>query len=124
VLVAGSPPPNPAELIESHAMADVLAWATERYELVVIDTPPIGVVSDAISLLKKVDGVVVVSRVGKNTRDEAAFLRERLVGVGAPLLGVVANGVKAKAASGYGYGYGYYGTTSRRSEPEYVSSVK
>jgi receptor protein-tyrosine kinase len=93
MLVAGHAPPNPAELIESQAMAAVLAWATEHYELVVIDTPPLSVVSDAIPLLPKVDGVVIVSQIGKNTRDAAAFLRERLIGMNAPLLGVVANGV-------------------------------
>jgi len=111
VLSAGHPPPNPAELIESRAMADVLSWAAERYELVVIDTPPVAVVSDAIPLLRKVDGVVIVSQLGKNTRDAAAFLRERLVGVNAPLLGVVANGVKIRGGGSYGYryGYGYYG---------------
>ena len=52
--------------------------------------------SDAIPLLTKVDGVVLVSQLGKNTRDAAAFLRERLAGVNAPLLGVVANGVRAR----------------------------
>jgi receptor protein-tyrosine kinase len=107
VLVAGHPPPNPAELIESHAMSDVLSWATEHYELVVIDTPPLSVVSDAIPLLGKVDGVVLVSQLGKTTRDAAAFLRERLAGMNAPLLGVVANGVNPKGQAGYGYGYSY-----------------
>lgn len=65
-------------------------------ELVVIDKSPIGVVSDAMPLLRKVDGVLVVSQLGKNTRDAAAFLRKRLVGVNAPLPGVIANGVKVK----------------------------
>lgn len=105
VLVAGHAPPNPTELVQSHAMADVLAWAREHYDLVVIDTPPLAVVADAIALLKAVDGVVLVAQLGKNTRDAAAFLRERLVAVNAPLLGVVANGGKARKG---GYGYGYY----------------
>ena len=109
VLVAGQPPPNPVELLESNAMADLLSWTAEHYELVVIDTPPVAVVSDAMPLLRKVDGVVLVSRLDKGTRDAAAFLRQRLVGVNAPLLGVVANGVKAKGKEGYAYGYGYGG---------------
>jgi receptor protein-tyrosine kinase len=123
LLVAGHPPPNPAELVESNAMAEVLSWASEHYELVVIDTPPLGVVSDAMALLRRVDGVVIVSQLGKNTRDAAAFLRKRLVGVNAPLLGVVANGVKGNkgesAYGGYGYGYGYSYTSSEQpAEPE------
>lgn len=107
VLVAGHLPPNPAELLQSRAMGDLLAWASEHYGLVVIDTSPVAVVSDTMPLLTKVDGVVLVSQVGKSSRDAAAFLRERLAGVGAPLLGVVANAVRDKAARGYGYGYGY-----------------
>lgn len=110
VLVAGNPPPNPSELIESHAMADLLAWATENYELVIIDTPPLAVVSDTVSLLGRVDGVLVVSQLGKNSRDAAAFLRDRLKDINAPLLGVVANGVKGPGKGGYAYShYGYYG---------------
>ena len=110
MLVAGHPPPNPAELLESHAMAEFLSWAAEHYELVVIDTAPIAVVSDAMPLLRSVDGVVLVSTLGKNTRDGAALLRERLTGMNAPLLGVVANQVKAKSKDGYGYGYSHYGS--------------
>ena len=91
-------------------MSQVISWAKEHYELVVIDTPPLSVVSDAIPLLSRVDGVVIVSQIGKNTRDAAAFLRDRLTAMNAPLLGVVANGVSTKAGAdyGYGYGYGYY----------------
>jgi receptor protein-tyrosine kinase len=128
VLVAGHPAPNPAELMESNAMAELLSWAAGEYELMVIDTPPIAVVSDAISLLRRVDGVVLVSQLGKNSRDSAVFLRERLVGVNAPLLGVVANGVKGRAESGYGYrygyGYGHYRTGAADSDPEYETSVR
>lgn len=107
VLPAGQPPPNPAELLDSNAMSSLIDWATAHYDLVIIDTPPLSVVSDAMSLLRQVDGVVVVSALGKNTRDAATFLRERLVAMNAPLLGVVANGVSAKGEGGYGYGYGY-----------------
>ncbi len=125
VLVAGHAPPNPTELVQSHAMADVLAWAREQYDLVVIDTPPLTVVADAIALLKAVDGVVLVAQLGKNTRDAAAFLRERLVGVNAPLLGVVANGVKARKGGSYGYGYGYgYYAADGGHVPPVQSAVK
>lgn len=107
VLVAGHHPPNPAELLQSHAMADLLEEVRDSYGLTVIDTPPLAVVADAMPLLQKVDGVILVSQLGKNTRDAARFLRERLRGVRAPLLGVVANGVKTKTTDGYGYGYEY-----------------
>jgi capsular exopolysaccharide synthesis family protein len=108
VLVAGAAlPPNPGELIESHAMESLLEQAKAKYELVVIDTPPLTAVSDAFPLLRKVDGVIIVGRVGRNRRDVAERMHETLTGAGAPLLGVVANGFKQSRRSGYGYGYGY-----------------
>jgi capsular exopolysaccharide synthesis family protein len=108
VLVAGAiAPPNPAELVESNAMEVVLAQAKATYDLIVIDTPPLTAVSDAFPLLRKVDGVLVVGRVGRNRRDVAERLHETLNGVGAPLLGVIANGVKASGLDAYSYAYDY-----------------
>jgi capsular exopolysaccharide synthesis family protein len=105
ILAAGAPPPNPAELIESHAMEHVLEWAAANYDLVLLDTPPLSVVPDAIPLLRRSDGVLIVSRLRKNTRDGAARMREELVSLGAPLLGVVANGFKTRRTPGYSYDY-------------------
>ena len=108
MLVAGAAlPPNPGELIESHAMEALLEQAKSTYDLVVIDTPPLTAVSDAFPLLRKVDGVVIVGRVGRNRRDVAERLHETLAGAGAPLLGVVANGFKAGRLGSYGYAYDY-----------------
>lgn len=110
VMVAGANPPNPAELIESQAMGEVLAGLRERYELVVIDTAPLGVVSDAFPLLREVDGVIAVARLERSTHDHVKQLREQLGRLEAPVLGVVANGAKARRGGKYGYGYygGYY----------------
>ncbi|MGC2372483.1 MAG: hypothetical protein WA484_01290, partial [Solirubrobacteraceae bacterium] len=88
-------------------MATLLEQARTRYDLIVIDTPPLTAVSDAFPLLKKVDGVVIVGRVGRCRRDVAERLHETLTGAGAPLLGVIANGFKAGRRGGYGYGYSY-----------------
>ncbi len=109
VVVSGSVPPNPAELLESESMSGVISQLKARYDLVVVDTAPIGVVSDAFPLLHKVDGVIVVLRLGKTTRDAAKRIREQLARLEAPVLGIVANGMKLKRRSKYGYGYGYYG---------------
>lgn len=113
---AGASPPNPAELLESQAMSDLLRRLAGEYEFVVVDTPPTGVVSDAFPLLSGVSGVIVVSRMGMASRDSAARLRDQLHQLGAPLLGVVANGVKLRGRDRYGYGRGYYGR--REVEPE------
>jgi tyrosine-protein kinase len=110
VILAGSCPPNPAELIESNTMSDVLARLEERYDLVVIDTAPMGVVSDAFPLLGKVGGVIIVVRMDKTTRDTAEHMRELLEQLEAPTLGLVANAIQTRRGSKYGYGYygGYY----------------
>lgn len=105
VLAAGAAPPNAAALIESRAMEALLAEARATYDLVILDTPPLTAVSDAFPLLRKVDGVIVVGRVGRDRRDVAHRTRDTLNSVGASLLGVIANGVKA---SGRGPYYGYY----------------
>jgi capsular exopolysaccharide synthesis family protein len=118
VLVAGSSlPPNPGELIESHAMENLLQQAKSKYDLVVIDTPPLTAVSDAFPLLRKVDGVIIVGRVGRNRRDVAQHLHETLTGAGAPLLGVIANGFKSGRFGSYGYGYDYARSAGLASEP-------
>jgi capsular exopolysaccharide synthesis family protein len=110
VIVAGHPPPNPTELIESKGMRDIHAQLRERYDLVIFDTAPLAVVSDAFSLLRQVDGVIAVTRLGQSTRDQAEHLREQLERLEAPTLGVVANAVKLRRGGKYGYGYGgYYG---------------
>jgi tyrosine-protein kinase len=117
VLIAGNvAPPNPAALLESAAMRDLLASVRSQYEVVIIDTPPLTAVSDAFPLLTQVDGVIIVGRIGRNRRDIAARLHEILKGIDAPLLGVVANDFKQGRLDSYGYGYGYgngYHTDSR-----------
>ncbi len=106
VLLSGTMlPPNPAELIESRAMQNVLSQIKSTYQLVVIDTPPLTGVSDVFPLLSKVDGVIIVGRMG-NRRDLAQGLHETLRSVKAPLLGVVANCFKARGLTPYAYGSG------------------
>jgi polysaccharide biosynthesis transport protein len=124
VLVAGAAlPPNPGELVESHAMEALLDQAKLTYDLVVVDTPPLTAVSDAFPLLRKVDGVVIVGRVGRNRRDVAQRLHETLAGAGAPLLGVIANGFKAGRRGSYGYTYDYSSYTPEEQSRKLVAGV-
>jgi succinoglycan biosynthesis transport protein ExoP len=101
LLPAGPLPPNPAELIESKRMAELLAWAEREYDRVVIDTPPAAVVADALSLFSRVGGVVIVTRLLKSPRSAAVHLRDQLSNTGAPVLGMVVNGVPAPPESSY-----------------------
>jgi polysaccharide biosynthesis transport protein len=96
VLVASPPAPDADDFMayaamESDRMRELLRWAVERYELVVIDAPSPNQVADAIPLAAQADGVLVVSRTGAVTRHEAESLREVLRGVGASVLGLVVN---------------------------------
>jgi Mrp family chromosome partitioning ATPase len=108
VVTAGPIPPNPSDLIESDALHRLVKQAEKDYDLVVVDTPPASVVSDAIPLVAYVSGVIVVCRLGKTTRDAATHLHNQLTQLNASLLGVVVNSVGRQAGRyGYGYGYGY-----------------
>ncbi len=102
--LAGPLPPNPIDLIESEQMAELLHEAERQYELVIVDTPPASLISDAIPLVEKVTGVLVVSRLGLSTREGALRLRDQLRNLDAPPLGIVVNATRT--ASGY-YGYAY-----------------
>jgi succinoglycan biosynthesis transport protein ExoP len=97
----GALPPNPAALLESPAMDGLLEQTRLAYDLVVIDTPPLTVVSDALGLLTKVDGVVIVGRVAQSHRDAAERLHLVLRGSGAPLLGLIVNGSKSGVLPSY-----------------------
>jgi capsular exopolysaccharide synthesis family protein len=106
VLTAGAvAPPNPTELLESEAMGALLEETANSYELVVIDSSPLLAVPDALALLTRIDGVIVVSRIGRDRRDEARRLRQVLEGAHSPVLGIVANALTARRAPAYGYGY-------------------
>jgi capsular exopolysaccharide synthesis family protein len=104
VLLAGTPPSNPAELLGSDRMQAVLETVPEAYDLVVLDTPPASVVSDVIPMFESVGGVVVVGRLGMTTYESAVELREQLETLDAPVLGVVVNSDLTNAnAARYSY---------------------
>ncbi len=106
VITAGSTPPNPVELMESEEMARLIDELMSEYELVIVDTPPVSVLADAIPVMKLVTGVIVVGQLGRTTRDDAIHLRDQLRNLDAPVLGVVANRARKRGRE-YGYGYGY-----------------
>jgi len=99
VIVAGSPAPNPWALMQSSVMVRVLDVLRKDHDIVIIDTPPLPHVADAISLLRHVDGVLVTASVNSTRGPEASRLRDQLQGLDANVLGVVANG--GSAMSGY-----------------------
>lgn len=110
IVGSGVRPPNPAELIKSHGMRDLINALRQRYGIVLIDAPPMLPVTDAALLAAISDGTILVVRHGKTTRDEATATVERIHSVGARVAGVVLSMVphhRAGNAGAYGYGYGY-----------------
>jgi len=107
VVVAGTLPPNPADLLESTEMEELLSQCEREYDLVIIDTAPVLVVPDAVALFKRRIGVLIVARMGRTDRQSLSRLQKYLLLLEAPVLGVVANSIKISSGYRYGYGYGY-----------------
>lgn len=99
VLVAGAAPPDPVALLQSPRMAELLELLGRSYDLVIVDTPPIAQVSDAVGLLRIVDGVLVVVSINQTQGPEAQRLGDQLRRLDARLLGAVVNG--GSRTSGY-----------------------
>jgi succinoglycan biosynthesis transport protein ExoP len=115
-LPSGSTPPNPSGLLGSPAMHELVAELRRRFDIVILDTPPVVPVTDATVVATYVDGVMVVFRHGKTRRAHLATSLRLLRGVNARVLGFVLNmkPLKGREASGYGR-YGYRG--DRAAEP-------
>ncbi len=117
VIPSGQLPPNPAELLGSDRMTSLLATLSERYDHVIIDSPPVLAVSDPCILAQRVDAALVVMRAGGTGRQSLLDAIERLNDVGGDVLGVVVNALRAQFGYGSGYYYyrdGYYRDGGRR----------
>ena len=116
VIVAGTVPPNPSEMLSSRRMADVIGELKKRFDYVVVDSAPTLPVSDAMALSRHVDGVLVVVQAGRVGLPQVRQTLATLEQVNAPLLGLVLNrATESSGTDGYGYGYAYggYGTPAK-----------
>lgn len=128
IICNGTIPPNPSELLASDGMKQFVAEMADKYDYVILDTPPINTVADAQIISTYVDGMIMISKSGVSKKDE---LREALKAIdqaGGNVCGVVLNGVELKAHHyykygkyGYKYGYSYeYGKRQRKGAYEYT----
>ena len=125
----GPIPPNPADLLSSRRLTELIAELRSRYKFVVIDSPPIMAATDAVILSVLVDGVLLVVRSGETPKEAFIRTRDLLAGVKCHMLGVVLNAVDASSPDYYysyryyPYSYGGYGReddcarSARRAEP-------
>jgi capsular exopolysaccharide synthesis family protein len=107
VLASGPLPPNPSELLSLKRTADIIESLSADRTIVLVDSPPVLPVTDALVLARHADACIMVCAAGTTTQSERSRAVELLQQVDAPLVGAILNGVRNGA--GYGYGYGGYG---------------
>ncbi|TDM03843.1 CpsD/CapB family tyrosine-protein kinase [Macrococcus carouselicus] len=105
LIMAGPIPPNPAELLQSKKMQNLLILLAEHYDHIIIDTPPVLSVTDTSILSRFVDGVVLVTNVQANNRDELKKAKESLTNSKANIIGIVLNNKKINTNESYYYYY-------------------
>ena len=106
ILVAGPIPPNPSEMLESKRMKEIIEVASENFDIILLDTPPVLPVTDALIISRYADGTIVVIALDETEREGFKRALESLENIGANILGTVIN--KAKSSKGYhGYSYKY-----------------
>lgn len=104
IIVAGPIPPNPSELLQSDRVDELFAELRTMYDYIIIDSAPVGMVSDTFALVRVADATVYVTRANYTTTNEIELLNKLYANKRLPKLSVVLNGTKT--AAGYGYGYG------------------
>lgn len=127
LLPVGPIPPNPAEMLATDKMASIVKAARDAFDYIIVDTPPVSVVTDAAVMSRLVDGVVLVVRPGITTIQAAQLSKKNLEAVDAHILGVILNGYNVKQASkrdGYYYSYTYAYRTQEEEAEAKASSAK
>lgn len=111
VLTSGPVPPNPAELLASPRMGKLIADLGAMCDCVLIDAPPVLACSDAVTVGRYADGVIVITRLGRTSKDQLYQVREIFDRAKQRIVGAVAFEARRSPAylgkRGYGYGYGY-----------------
>ncbi|MCH5220422.1 MAG: polysaccharide biosynthesis tyrosine autokinase [Muribaculaceae bacterium] len=107
IIVAGPIPPNPGELMTSQRIGDIISILRDKYDYVILDTAPIGIISDSFNITRYVDATVFVMRNEVTRLQSINFLNEVAADGRLKRPNIVINGADKKAGYGYGYGYGY-----------------
>ncbi|RYE77334.1 MAG: polysaccharide biosynthesis tyrosine autokinase, partial [Myxococcales bacterium] len=109
ILSAGRIPPNPAELLMSEKLYELLQQLRTRFDRVIVDSPPVGLVTDAVILSTRTDGVIFVARSYVSTIDHVGQSLRSLRSVKARVLGIILNAVDLRRLEyKYSYNYRYY----------------
>lgn len=117
VLPCGPLPPNPAELLMSKKFHELLEELGRRYDRIILDSPPLGPVTDAVVLAKHTDGAVIVVRAGKTLRDEIKRATRQIRAIDGTVIGVIVNRLDAHDRRYGYYHYQYYGYGEKAEKP-------
>jgi capsular exopolysaccharide synthesis family protein len=111
VLPAGPTPPMPSEILGSTAFDELLQELSSRYDIILIDSPPALLVTDAVVISARTDAVLWITRAGVTTKPQLARALELIERNGMPVIGFVVNRINTRSADYlYGYGYGSHGS--------------
>lgn len=111
VILSGPIPPNPSEMIMSQRMGELIVELKKKYDYIILDTPPVGLVSDALELAQYCDVTLYIVRQNFTKKDMITLLNNRVKRGELNNASIILNGLENKAKYGTGYGYGYgYGT--------------
>jgi capsular exopolysaccharide synthesis family protein len=116
VIPSGPIPPNPSELLSSVRVSEMIAALGERYDIIIIDSPPLLTVADSLVLSKVPDGTILVTMAGKTTYDLAQRGLKSLASLDARVLGMVINGMDIKKGDYYYYRYHNYYYSSEEAD--------
>ena len=108
IVTRGQVPPNPSELLMHSRFAELMEWASNEYDLVIVDTPPVLAVTDPSVVGAYAGTTLMVARFGQNSLKEIEVARNRFEQSGIDVKGVIFNAIEKKASSSYGYGYYNY----------------
>lgn len=133
LLTTGTKPPNPSEILASEYTADVLSGLSQMYDYVIIDTPPVNVVSDAMVISKSIAGILLVLKYGVTTYEDLKEATRRTELSNTSIVGCVLNGIKRRSgAHSYKYKYKYkyknyysygYGSSGKKNNDDEAHSV-
>ncbi len=118
ILTSGPVPPNPSEMLGSEAMLALMDQLDKEFDLVLYDTPPVGMVTDAAVVAQKMDGVILVCSAGETDIKGAEYAKKLLSNVDARILGVVLNKIPVHQGGYYKYHYHSYYSGYYNDEPK------
>ena len=117
VMTRGDTPPNPSELLMTPSLGEIFSWASDHYDTVIVDSPPVLAVTDAVIVGQLCGMALMIARFSESAPKEVMVATSRLRQNGVNLRGSILNAVEKRASSYYGYG-GYYAYDYRKTDSD------